>query len=395
MFGFIANRLFGFITNRYFVLDRYTLGLFGKVLVLSFFCLAGLYIVIDFMSNFQEFNSYGKKVEGGLGTVVADYYLARVYWFFDLTGGVIAMMAGIFAVTWMQRSNELTAVAAAGISPARMVRPLILAAVGVAALGVVNRELLLPRVREKLARNAQDWMGESAKTCRPMWDLQTNILISGKTTMANEKRIESPTFSQLPAKLSSWGRQITAANAYFQPPRDGRPGGYLLRGIRQPANFARLKSASLEGVPVLLSPLDTPWLKPDECFVTSGVTFEQLTVGSSWQEYLSSWELITGLHNKSLDYGSHVRVTLHARFVRPFLDVTLLFLGLPLVLSMGNRNIFMAGLLCLMVVAAFFGVTMMSHSLGTNYLLSPTLAAWLPLLIFGPTAYAISRPMWE
>jgi lipopolysaccharide export LptBFGC system permease protein LptF len=38
---------------------------------------------------------------------------------------------------------------------------------------------------------------------------------------------------------------------------------------------------------------------------------------------------------------------------------------------------------------------MASQSLGTNYLLNPALAAWMPLLVFGPLAYVFSRPLWD
>ena len=43
------------------------------------------------------------------------------------------MVAAIFTITWFQRTNELTAVMAAGISKARIVRPLVAATVIVAA----------------------------------------------------------------------------------------------------------------------------------------------------------------------------------------------------------------------------------------------------------------------
>ncbi len=380
---------------RHLVIDRYMLWLFAKVLTISFFSLLGLYVVIDFSANYQEFSSYAKTTPGRLPAVLWDYYSPRVYWFFDVTSGLMAMVAGIFAATWIQRTNELTALMAAGISPARVIRFVWLCAIGVATMGVVNREVFLPRVREKLARNAQDWLGDSAKPCRPVWDLKTNVLISGKHTFANEKRIEAPTFSQLPKQVEAWGRQIVGENAWYQPPLDGRPGGYLIRGVRLPENLGELDSAALDGQPILFSFKDSPWLKPGQCFLVSGVTFEQLTVGSQWQEYMSTAELISGLYNQSLDYGSYVRVTLHKRFVQPLLDMTLIFLGLPLVLMRGQRNLFYAGGYAAGLVLAFFCVTLTSHSLGTNYLLSPHLAAWLPLMIFAPVAYVLARPLWD
>ena len=71
----------------------------------------------------------------------------------------------------------------------------------------------------------------------------------------------------------------------------------------------------------------------------------------------------------------------------PLLDMTLLFLGLPLVVTRESRSVFVAGGLCLLIVAGFFVVVLAAHALGANSLLSSAaMAAWLPLFIFTPVA---------
>jgi lipopolysaccharide export system permease protein len=78
------------------------------------------------------------------------------------------------------------------------------------------------------------------------------------------------------------------------------------------------------------------------------------------------------------------------------LDVTLFFLGLPLVLARGNRNVFVAAGWCLLIVLLFLLVVMACQGLGNRgYLLSPALACWLPLMIFIPTATAAAHPIYE
>ena len=108
------------------IFDRYLLRTFAKVLVVSFLSLTGLYVIIDLFGNLEEFISYAER-EGSLLAVLGDYYGARVLSFFDRTSGLLALIAAIFTVTWFQRTNELTAVTAAGIPKARIVRPLIVA----------------------------------------------------------------------------------------------------------------------------------------------------------------------------------------------------------------------------------------------------------------------------
>lgn len=376
------------------IIDRYLVAVFVKVVVITFISLAGMYVVADFFGNFAELASYGKKQDGGILLLLAQYYGPRLLMFFDKTAGIIAMLAVIFAIGMLQRSNELLAVMAAGISPARIVLPLLIAAGVVSGLGVANREFGLPSVRAGLASNAQDWLGEASRKCTPRYDIRNDILIAGKSTRAKNREIESPQF-RLPLEMAPWGRQISAISAFQQPADANHPTGYLLKGVKQPANLTQLPSLKQDGATVLYSPADTPWLKPDECFVVSVVSFEQLTVGGAWRQYLSTTELITGLQNRSIEPGADVRVMLHSRLIQPLLDISLVLLGLPLVLSRNSRNIFLAAGLCAVLVAVVYLVVLTCHGLGSNYLLDPLLATTIPLVVFGPLAYAVARPLWD
>jgi lipopolysaccharide export system permease protein len=145
-----------------------------------------------------------------------------------------------------------------------------------------------------------------------------------------------------------------------------------------------------------LSPFDTPWLKENECFVVTEISFEQLAAGPQWRQLASTSELLAGLRNPSLDYGPDVRVTIHSRMVQPLLDMTLFFLGIPLVLTRENRNLFVATGWCLLLVVGFFAIVLACQSLGSfGYLLGPSMAAWLPFLLLAPCASAAATPIYE
>jgi lipopolysaccharide export system permease protein len=377
------------------IFDRYLLKLYAKVLVVSFVSLAGLFVVIDGMGNLDEFVTYGHHRIPDTAKVMAEYYGPRMLQFFDQIAGLLAMLAAAFVLTLLARSNEMTALLAAGVAPSRILQPLVAASIFVALLGAANREFGLPQVRDSLSRNAQDWLGDTGRKCTPHYDIRSDILIAGKSTYANQKRLAAPLFD-LPRELAPWGRQIAAENAYYVTATAQRPAGYVLSGVKQPANLGQLASQSLpNGERVLFSPSDTPWLKPDECFVASVVTFEQLSVGGSWRQRLSTYELVTGLRGQTIEPGADVWVTLHARFVQPLLDLSLVLMGIPLVLSRATRNIFVAAGIGAGLVAGLLIVVLACHTLGRSYLLSATLAAWLPLLVFGPLAYTLARPLWD
>ena len=375
------------------IIDRYILVMFFKVLAITFVSLTGLYIVIDAFANLEEFIDHGEN-NGGMLRVLADYYGPRALQFFDRMGGVVVLLSAIFAVTSLIRTNELTAVMAGGISKGRLIKPLIFAAVSISMLGIINREMWIPQVRDKLARNAQDLGGERTKTLRPTYDYHTDVFIGGRQTVAARQQILGAYF-RLPPAMSQFGSQIVADSATYQSRNDDHASGYLLENVTTPADVSVQQSIALDGKPVIVTPRDAPWLGPRQCFVVTDVSFDQLSGGNYWRQLGSTRELIANLRNPSLDLGNDARVVLHARVVQPLLDLTLFVLGLPIVLGQNNRNLFVAAGMSLAMIAGFFIVVITCHALGSNYLLTPAFSAWLPLMIFSPAAYATAVPLWR
>lgn len=375
------------------IMDRYVLKSFLRVLVICFLSLTGLYVVIDAFTHLDELLEIAGE-SSRLPGLLSEYYGARVLAFFDRTSALIALVAATFVATSLQRSNELAALMAAGIPKVRVVKPLIAAALAVSLLAAVNREWGIPSFRDQLMRNARDWDGRAEKRLDPRYDNHTDLLISGHHTLAAEQCIVQPVFRRQP-DLGSFGSNLSADKAFYRPAEGNRPGGYLLVGVLMPKDLSQVDSFRLKGTPVVLSPRDTPWLKADQCFVISDVSFAQLAAGNAWRQFSSTADLIAGLHNPSLDLASDVRVLVHARIVQPFLDMTLLCLGLPIVLARQNRNIFVAAGTCVLVVAAFVLVILACHAAGSSYLIAPAFAAWCPLLVFVPLARLSLDSLWQ
>lgn len=374
------------------IIDRYLLRQFLQIFFICFCSLTGLFIVFDAFSNLDEFLRASEK-EGQLLSIMASHYGYRSLFFFDRTSGVLALISAMFTITWFQRHNELTALLAAGIPTRRIIVPVVAASIAISLLAATGRELVIPRLSEELSRGPKDLMGDNPNELAPRYDHETDVLFRGQHTLAAEKKITKPSFL-LPPTLHGFGYQLVAENAYYHPPRAGRPGGYLLKQVSQPAYLDQEPSVELNGKPLIITPRDADWLADDECFLVSDVTFEQLTGGTNFRQFSSTPQLIRGLRNPSLDFGADVRVAIHARFVQPLLDVTLLFLGLPLVLDREKRNVFVAIGTSLVVICVFMLVVVGAQALGSVYLLDPALAVWLPLGIFVPVAVGLSEPLW-
>jgi lipopolysaccharide export system permease protein len=375
------------------IIDRYMAKQFIQVFAICFLSLTGLYIVIDAFSHLDHFFDYSDS-HGSVIKIISQYYAYRSLAFFDWMSGILALVAAMFTVTWIQRHNEMTALLAAGIPRLRVLRPVIAGAILVSLLAVANRELVIPKTRDQLALDYRNIGGQREMAMQSRFDSQTDILMGGDTIVAADQSIIHANFV-LPLGLDQYGRQLSASDAHYLPKSNEHLAGYLLRGLNTPKAILEQSSLKLDGKSVIITPPDAPWLAKDQVFVVSGVSFELLAAGSTWRNYASTRELIHELRSPSTDLGADVRVAIHYRFLQPALDVTLLFLGLPLVVSRGNRNPFIAIGVCLAVVAAFMLVVLSCKSLGTTGWLQPTFAAWLPLMIFAPLAVALAGPLRE
>jgi lipopolysaccharide export system permease protein len=375
------------------IIHRYLLRQFLQVFIICFCSLMGLFVVIDAFQNLEEFVRYGDN-HGGVLSVITRYYAYRSLSFFDTTSAVVTLIAAMFTLSNFQRFNELTALLAAGIPKWKIIRPIVVVGLIIALAATVNREIIIPACRDQLSRDVHDLWGEKAKEVYPRPDDTTDVLIRGKQSIAKTQQIHEPSFL-LPAAWNAPFRELKAADAFYQPEADGRPSGYLLKGVSQPKGLDKLPSLPRQGSPVVLTPRDYPWLAADECFVVSEITFDQLAGNDHWLQFSSTLDLIRARRNASLGLGADVAVTIHSHILQPLLDMILLFLGLPLILRRGSRNVFMAVGLCLSVVVGFMIVVTAMQYLGSSYLIPPDLAAWCPLILFAPVAMAMSEPLRE
>jgi lipopolysaccharide export system permease protein len=371
------------------ILDRYMLRHFAQIFVICFLSLAGLYVVIDAFQHLDSFTAYA-DVHGSVVGVMAEFYSYQSFDLFDRVCGMIAMIAAMFTITWLQRHQEMTAMMAAGISKFRIVKPIVLAVIAISFLAAANREFIIPRVRNELTRDTKDLAGNEFRDLEARYDGQTDILLGGEKSVISERRIVQPTFV-LPNTLSKYGKQLVAENAYYLEASENHPSGYLLKGVTVPTNIDKLISLRQGDQVIIVTSKEAQWLNKGEAFVVSQLSFELLANGASWRRFASTKELLDELNQPSVEPGADLRVAIHSRILQPFMDSAMLMLGLPLMFSRRNRNIFLSVGICLTAAIAFSVVTLACQSLGGLGLLRPTLAAWIPLLVFVPVAVAMSH----
>ncbi len=121
------------------LLDRYLLGHFVKYFFTVNVGFAAIYVLIDFIEKFDNFQEAGKS----LGLAIK-YFLLNIPFVVDQLGPVLILLSGIISLGILNHTNELTALKAGGIPLKKITRPLILGAVLFTTLLLAAAQWLLP-----------------------------------------------------------------------------------------------------------------------------------------------------------------------------------------------------------------------------------------------------------
>jgi lipopolysaccharide export system permease protein len=137
---------------------------------------------------------------------------------------------------------------------------------------------------------------------------------------------------------------------------------------------------------------DQTWLAANECFVVTKVPPNMLQTNETGTRLASVMELGARVRNPAVDSSLSLRVLLHERIVRAPLDFALVLLVLPMVVNRRDRKLFVLIGSAFGLVLGFFALKTLAGTLGSNgVLVTPAIAAWIPLLVIGPFAYVRLR----
>lgn len=377
-------------------IDRYLLIIYFRVLAICFLSITGLIVIVQLFNNLTEFMENGQKGQGLL-MVLIGYFGPYVLTLFDQLSGLLTLMAVLFAITWINRTNELTALLAAGITKRRILRPLMIASACVIGSAAIVREVWIPQFQDRLECNPQDLKADVTRSVRATHDPKLCVLLDAKNLSPSKRELSFPVVRIQPGPLVCIGRQVLATVAKPQPADDNHPQGFLLQNVSMPRAIDTIASVRTEqGDPLLLTRSDCPWLAPGECFLASDIGFEMLRGGSSWKKYASTAELIQHVQLGNAPNIDDVRVQIHSRFVRPAVDWTVLLLGIPIVLTRPDRNMFWVAGVAMLVVGGFMVIVMGMNAAGASgFYLSPLVAAWLPVLLVLPWGYQKTAAAFE
>ncbi len=378
------------------IVDRYLLAQFLKIFLVCLVSFAGLFVVIHVFTNLDEVVTLAGQ-EGGMQNLLIAFYGPRVLDFFNRMAGILVLVSAVFAISMMQRRREATATEAAGITKARLVVPIIVAAMVIIGLAAVCRELYIPQYRSALVRSLSNWTSNGSVVMHHQKDVETGILVQGNKLFVDQAKITEVQVT-LPRHLGSEIIDIQAGLGFVQNeiPEKNVPNGLLLKKNIEPSNLIRSPSIQWEGKTIVYTPKDFGWLRSDEVFVVCSLDVQEMAYGENLYLYSSLPEMIDSLKKPSRRFGLGDQVAIHDRILKPLMEFTLLLIGLPLVVSNPNRNIFMGAALCALIIILMQVTTVASHAAGGLRMIQPaSLAAWLPVIVFLPLSAFSLRKLFD
>src|SRR5262245_13961618 len=127
------------------ILDRLLLWAFLKAYAICLVSLLSLYIVIDLFTNLEDFAQHTTVLLPVLQNILR-YYGYKVVQIFDRLCEAIVLLAAAFTVAWVQRNNELLPLLSAGVPTRRVILPVLAGAALLIGMGVLNQEIVIPRI---------------------------------------------------------------------------------------------------------------------------------------------------------------------------------------------------------------------------------------------------------
>lgn len=348
-------------------LDRFIIRSFAVNYVIAIASMIGLYVVLDLFFNLDEF------VEGNISVWrvarnIINYYGYNVFLYFSQISGVITLFAASCTLARMQKNNEMVGALAAGISMHRLAVPVVLAGLATNVLWIIDQEVIIPAIAPKLARAHEDVEGTAARNLRFLRD-RDGALLCGTEFQQNTNQMRELIVLRRD-KSGSITELIRADRAVWD---DERKGWKLDRGVlhkRSASGFGDFDET--ERTPIDLYESD---LSPDE------IMLRQAAV---WQDLLSLRQLKALAKAGHLDPKRVAQIS-HGRFTLPIMNLVLLLLGAPFFLNREPSGVIVQASKCLLNTGLCFTVTFLAQRVVHSEAF-PALAAWFPIMIFGPLA---------
>lgn len=356
------------------ILDRYVAKNFLIGYSIAFCVLIGLRVVIDLFVNLDEFTEHAD-----LGTLAVIknmfiFYCLNITLYFRDFAGAITVVAAAFSLGKMVRLNELIAMMASGVSLKRVIAPLVFLALLLTGLLVIDQELVIPSISEKLARTQDDIPGQESYDVWFITDSQGSLICSQKFDVKTSTLYQPTIIIRHKTETGMWDvtGQISAEKAV---------------DVHENGNWIFVNGRFI-GKDSLKGP------QPVDSYI-SDITAKDIPVrrDSEHMAWLSWGQLATlaaqAQHGAKIKDIRQLYSQKNFRVTEPVINLAMLLVCLPILVCRDPRSIKSAIMISFSMVGMCFIITFICKMLApeADSFYQIGFWAWLPVFIFLPTAF--------
>ena len=365
------------------ILDRYVAKNFLIGYCIAFCVLTGLRIIIDMFVNLDEFTEHAGLEAAAVIKNIFTFYLLNTTLYFRDFAGMITVVAAAFSFGKMVRHNELVAVMASGVSLKRIIFPIVFLALLLTGVLIIDQELIIPPLADKLVRSQGDLPGQETYRVRFISDGNGSLINSLRfdvetSTLYNPtillRRLIKPGIWEVTGRIDA-DKAIDSDNTgkwvfYTKSPETGQ---WLSHGLL----FEKGSRKGLEPI----------------AFYNSDITAREIPVMcESEHKTLLSLRQLRNLEAQKIQITDMVQLSSqkHFHITDPIINLVMLMISLPILVCRDPKSVKSAVMISFSLTGMCFIFTFVCKILATEIIfdrIMPELWAWLPIFIFLPIAF--------
>lgn len=346
------------------ILQRYVLREYLKVLLLSLSGLILIYLVVLFFQKMDTFVKYRAPFP-----LIFEYLLYKSpEVIFQWTLPYAVLLSTLLTLGNLSRHNEITAMKAGGISLYGITLPLFLFALLTSVVSFLGNEYLVPLTNQKtrhlLAVKVRKEEQTSYFKNYKIWYHGSYGIFNIQLLDPKEKVLKGVTIYQLASPFRCV-RRIDAREARW----DGEKWIFHQGAIRE---FK--EDGFIQTIPFKSHPFD---LQED------WDTFQKIEQKSGELSYTELSAYIRRIGAAGYDTTRYL-TDLHAKLSFPFLNLVMVLIGIPFALRTGRSGGMALGIGASVIIGFTYGILFYVFlNFGKSGILPPLLAGWTPTLLYG------------
>ncbi len=365
------------------LLERYIARQFLTNVVLLFVILFSFIVVIDVSLNIDQFLDMAKRLgtqstDQDPGTIrksvlsillIADLWWPKLLQLYNFLLGMVMVGAMGFTFAQMSKNRELIALMAAGIGLHRIIKPVLIVAIGLTALQLVNQELIIPRIAPLLVRDHEDAGNHKLSVDTvPLTADGSGRLFRAAAFDANTNTLEGLYILERDDNGHT-SRSITAQSATY------RQGGWDLDNAT-----AQTRTQTTVGIPTPIDRIESS-LDPNELRINRYESYSQALSFAQAREMLSRETL-----KDPKKRAKYERIAL-GRFSMMISAILTLIIAIPFYATREPKNMVIQSIRCapiaiITLIAGVIGATAAIPGLPT------TIGVFIPVMILSVVAVA-------